>query len=84
MSDDPIDDEILEVMAEEKSRGRRPHDAKSRQRRKRDIQLSRELLAIPNEQEFIASIRALGYGDDPEKLAVIVKIWRSFSSLRKP
>ncbi|MGH9742433.1 MAG: hypothetical protein ACRD51_08785, partial [Candidatus Acidiferrum sp.] len=66
MANGTNDDDIREVMAEEKSRGRRPHDAEAIKRRKDEIAVLRGLFATPREEDFARAIRALGYGDDPK------------------
>jgi hypothetical protein len=83
MATDPIDDDIRDVMAEEKSRGRRPYAAKARKQRKHELEVLRGILAIPREEDFVRTIRELGYADDPEKLEEILKAWRDLSSSRK-
>jgi hypothetical protein len=83
MANGTKDDDIREVMAEEGSRGRRPHDAAERKRKKEEIEVLRGLFATPREEDFARAIRALGYGDDPKQLEKIVKAWRDLSSSRR-
>jgi hypothetical protein len=83
MANGTKDDDIREVMAEEKSRGRRPHDAKARKQRKDEMEVLRGIFATPREEDFVRSIRALGYGDDPKRFEEILKAWRAFSASRK-
>jgi hypothetical protein len=83
MADGTKDDDIREVMAEEKSRGRRPHDAKARKQKKDELETIRGLFATPREEDFVRAIRALGYGDDPKQLEKIVKAWRDLASSRR-
>ena len=83
MPDDPIENEIREVMADEKRRSRRPRDAEAEKLRKHRLEALREILALKREEDVVAAIRALGHGDDPKELAEALQIWRSFSSSRK-
>lgn len=81
MKDDPKDPDILDVMKEEKSRGRRRVDTGARQRRQERIKALQEALKARTEREFVEAIRELGYADDPEKLREALKIWRSSFSV---
>jgi hypothetical protein len=83
MANGTKDDDIREVMAEEKSRGRRPHDAEARKRKKNEIEILRGIFATPSEEDFVRAIRELGYGDDPESFERILRAWRAFSASRK-
>jgi hypothetical protein len=83
MANGTKDDDIHEVMAEEKSRGRRPHDSKARKRKQDEKEVIRALFATPREEDFVRAIRALGYGDDPKQLEKIVKAWRDLASSRR-
>ena len=83
MANGTKNDDIREVMAEEKSRGRRPLDPEARKRRKDEIEVIRGLFATPREEDFVRAIRALGYGDDPKQLEKILKAWRDLSSSRR-
>jgi hypothetical protein len=84
MPDDPKDDEIREVMAEEKSRGKRPQHLEARKLHKQRLEALRVILGFKREQEAINAIRALGHGDDPKELEEILKVWRALSSSKKP
>ena len=83
MPNDPIDDDIRDVMAEEKSRGRRPMDAAARKLERERLKELREILALEREQDVVGAIRALGHGDDPQEFEKILKTWRALSSSRK-
>lgn len=83
MANGTKDDDIRDVIAEEKSRGRRPCDAEAIKHRKDEIAMLRGIFATPREEDFVKAIRALGYGDDPEKFEEILKAWRVFSASRK-
>jgi hypothetical protein len=83
MTNGSNDDDIREVMAEEKSRGRRSHDAKARKQWRDEMEVLRGIFATPREEDFVRSIRALGYSDDPKSFEEILKAWRAFSSSRK-
>jgi hypothetical protein len=82
MADDLKDDNIRDVMAEEKSRGKRPFDSKARKQKKDEREVLRGILEIPREEEFLRAIRALGYADDEKKTEEILKAWRVLSSSR--
>ncbi|HLZ93605.1 MAG TPA: hypothetical protein VKQ28_18005 [Candidatus Acidoferrum sp.] len=83
MPNEPIDDEIREVMAEEKSRGKRPLDLKARREKSQLLRQVREALELKSEKEFVQAIRALQLDEDPERLDEAVRLWRSFSSSRR-
>jgi hypothetical protein len=57
---------------------------KPKKLRKQRLEALREILHLKKEEDFIAAIRALGHGDDPAELANALKIWRAFSSSRRP
>lgn len=76
---DPKDSDIQDVMKEEKSRGRRRVDADALRRRAELLAKYREAMKLRTEREFVEAIRELGFGDDPERLRAILKIWRSSS-----
>jgi len=82
MITDPIDDDIRDVMAEETSRGRRPHDAEAAKLRKKRLEDFRMALALKTEQDFVKAIRELGYASEPHEVAAAVRVWRSLSSSR--
>ena len=84
MKNERKDEEIASVMESEKRRGRRPRDAAAERLRKEQLGAVRELLHLTREEDFLGAIRALGRGDDPAALAAALKIWRDFSSSRKP
>ncbi len=73
------EEDIREVMAEEKSRGRRrPMDAAARRRHQELLRIFGEALKLQTEREFIEAIRELGLTDDEEKLQKPLKIWRTY------
>jgi len=83
MLDNPKDDDIRDVMAEEKRRGKRPQDLEARKLHKERLETLRVILALTREQEAIDAIRLLGHGDDPKELEEILKVWRALSSSKK-
>jgi uncharacterized protein YpiB (UPF0302 family) len=83
MSDNPIDKDIRDVIAEEKSRGKHRVDVKARKERAELLRYIRDALELKTEREFLEAIRQLQLGDDPKKLENALKIWRSFSSLSR-
>ena len=84
MDNDRKDAEISSLISEERRRGRRPRDSEAEKLRKQRLEALREILHLKREEDFVAAIRALGHGDDPVELANALKIWRAFSSSRKP
>lgn len=83
MPDEPIDKDVQDVIAEEKSRGRRPLDIKAKKERAELLRYIREALEAKTEHEFLDAIRGLQLGEDPERLQHAVTIWRSYSSSRR-
>ena len=83
MPDRPFDEDIRDVMAEEKSRGKRPLDLKARKERAELMRQVREALGLDSETEFRQAIRGLQLDEDPKKLEEAVRLWRSFSSSRR-
>ena len=83
MPDRPLDDDIREVMAEEKSRGKRPLDLKARKEKAELLRQVREALGLDTEIEFRQAIRGLQLDEDPKRLEEAVRLWRSFSSSRR-
>jgi hypothetical protein len=57
MANDPKDEEIREVMAEEKRRGKRPQHLDARKLHKQRLEALREILSFTREQEAIDAIR---------------------------
>ena len=83
MSTKPTDDDIRDVMAEEKSRGKRPLDLKARKERLELLRQVREALELDSEKEFRKAMRGLQLDEDPKRLEEAVQLWRSFSSSRR-
>jgi hypothetical protein len=83
MPDKPLDDDIRDVMAEEKSRGKRPLDLKARKEKAELLRQVREALGLDTEIEFRQAIRGLQLDEDPKRLEEAVRLWRSFSSSRR-
>jgi hypothetical protein len=83
MANKPTDDDIRDVMAAEKSRGKRPIDLKAKRERAELLRLVREVLYLESEKEFRQAIRALQLDADPARLEDAVRLWRSFSSSRR-
>jgi hypothetical protein len=79
MVDDPKGSDVLDVMREEKSRGKRRLDTKARRQREELLKGFREALKLRTEREFIDAIRELGFAGDEEKLREALRIWRSCS-----
>jgi len=83
MPTQPIDDDIRDVMAEEKTRGKRPLDLKARRERAELLRQVREALDLDTEKDFRQAIRGLQLDEDPKRLEEAVRLWRSFSSSRR-
>jgi hypothetical protein len=83
MPTEPIDDDIRDVMAEEKTRGKRPLDLKARRERAELLRQVREALDLDTEKDFRQAIRGLQLDEDPKRLEEAVRLWRSFSSSRR-
>jgi hypothetical protein len=72
MVDDP--DQIEQVMAEERSRGRRPNRAEARRRKLK--RLFTKLLEHGTEEEFCQAMRDLGLLAHSEEYRNALRIWR--------
>ena len=81
MSDDSEDQDLRDVVAEEKSRGvkRRKVDTKERQLARDLLRGLRDALSARTEKEFLEALKPLGLVDDPRKREEALKIWRSVS-----
>jgi hypothetical protein len=83
MANGTRDDDIREVMAEERSRGKRPISADARKLRKERLETIRMILSLKREADVIAAIGLLGRVGDPDELEKILKTWRALSFSRK-
>ena len=83
MPTEPIDDDIRDVMAEEKTRGKRPLDLKAGRERAALLRQVRAALDLDTEKDFRQAIRGLQLDEDPKRLEEAVRLWRSFSSSRR-
>jgi hypothetical protein len=71
------DDDIQEVIAEEKSRGsRQPMGLAARREHARRLRQMRKLLEDGTEEEVKAAIRAAGMPADSDDALRILQIWR--------
>lgn len=71
------EEDLRDVMEEEKSRGRRrPTEAAARRERARLLRGFRELLALDDERAFCAAIRELGLKDGSPEFREALRIWR--------
>ncbi len=77
------DDDIREVMAEEKSHGKRPVSADARKLERERLEAMRVILGLTREADVIAAIDLVGRGDGPDELERILKLWRALSSSRR-
>jgi len=83
MPEKPIDEDIGDVMAEEKRRGKRPLDLKARKEKAELLRQVKEALSLNTETEFRQAIHGLQLDEDPQRLEEAVRLWRSFSSSRR-
>jgi hypothetical protein len=83
MSDGTKEDDIRDVMAEEKRRGKRPVDAEALRQRRRYLADLREALSAKTEAEFRIAMLALGLDEKSEDFAEALRIWRAASSSRR-
>lgn len=73
------EDDIRDVMEEEKSRGRRqPGKSISRKIRQERRETVRELLAIRDRNEFVAAIIEFGLQPGSAEFEMALKAWREF------
>ena len=73
------EDDIREVMDDEKTRGRRqPGRLASRKIRKERTKTVRELLAIRDRNEFVAAIIEFGLRPGSAEFETALKAWREF------
>lgn len=63
-------DQIAEVISEEKNRARRPLAAAARRSRKEKLQIVNEALQISTEADFLKAMRSYGLSDEELKLAL--------------
>ena len=67
-------DQIAEVISEEKNRVRRPLSAAAKRSRKEKLQIVNEALQITTEVDFLKAMRSYGLNDEELKLAL--EAWR--------
>lgn len=71
-------DELRELMAEEKARGtRRPKDPEIKRQERELLWRFRKALDLEHESDFIEAIRELGFAENPERLRNALRIWRA-------
>ncbi len=80
----PEDDDIREVMRGEIRRGRRPTDSVGQERKRRELQVIREMLSEYDEQRFRQAIVALGLAEGSPEYDAALAAWREAQRLRKP
>ena len=75
------DQDLRDVMAQEKSRGtrRRRIDPEEQRRQQELLRGFRDALHARTEGEFLKALTPLGLADDPVKREKALKIWRSSS-----
>jgi hypothetical protein len=80
----PEDDDIREVMEDEIRRGRRPTDPSARDRKKRELEIVRQMMWEYNEERFREVIAALGLAEGSPEHDAAVAAWREGQRQRKP
>jgi len=80
MDEDPVgkDRDLEDVMIEEKSRGRRPVDMKTRRQRQKLLRDLRRLLESGDERAFMEAIRSAGLKDGSPEFLNALRVWREF------
>jgi hypothetical protein len=69
------ENDIRDVMKEERSRGRRPIDIEARREREELLRILRELLRERDREGFLQAMRAYGWSDDSPEFQRALKIW---------
>ena len=72
------DRDLEDVMIEEKSRGRRPVDMKTRRQRQKLLRDLRRLLESGDERAFMEAIRSAGLKDGSPEFLNALRVWREF------
>jgi hypothetical protein len=70
--------DVEDVRREEMSRGRRPVSLETRRQRQELLHDLRKLLEIGTEDDFVAAMRALGFGTDSPQWDEMIRIWREY------
>lgn len=82
---DEIEPDIAEVIAEEKSRGRRRVDTKARQERRTLLADIRKFIQEADERGFIDALRARGFKEgSPEFREILELFWAEARRPSKP
>ena len=76
-------DDIREVMEEEKRRGRRPLDAAAREGRRKLLRAYAQLLYEPSEARFRESIAKIGILEGSDAFAAALEAWRDAQKREK-
>ena len=77
-----IDDDLRDVMRQEKQRGRkRLLDLEARRQHEQLLRDFKKLLEEVTEQDFVAAIRALGLKEKSEEFQSALAVWRSLRRL---
>lgn len=78
--DEDRENDLHEVMKQEKRRGRRPIDFEAGKKRAQILRDMRKLLENATEEEFVAAIRAAGLHDGSPEFLEALRIWRGYRS----
>ena len=70
------DPDLEDMMIEERSRGRRPVDMKTRRERQRLRRELRRLIKARDERGFIEAIRNVGLKDGSPEFLNALRVWR--------
>ncbi len=78
--DKDANDDLSEVIRQEKQRGRRPIDFEAAKQRAQLLKDMRKLLETATEEEFLVAIRAAGLRDGSPEFWEALRIWRGYRS----
>lgn len=77
------EEDLREVMEEEKRRSRRPLDTAARERRHRELQMLRQMMLENDEKQFREIIVRLGLAEGSREYDVAIEAWRETQKRRK-
>jgi hypothetical protein len=72
------EEDLDDVMKEERSRGRRPIDMKARRERQRLLRDLRRLLKTGDERAFMEAMRGAGLKDGSPEFLEAWRVWREY------
>jgi hypothetical protein len=74
------DDDLHDVMREERSRGKRHLDMEARREFTRKLETMRAHLRLATEEEFLKAMRDAGLKEGSAELELALRLWREFGS----